>query len=128
MNDDTGLAKFLKARLEEGVNASPPRLESIMRAAADESIAQAARRRFRFRAWGASLIAASLAAACLFVLPDRIAPAPAERTVARVIDLLRASDGDIADASAESIAELLIAWQDAPYEKAISGIARDSMN
>ena len=53
-----------------------------------------------------------------------------ENTVACVIDLLRTADGaeTLSESSADSesegtsVAEMLLAWQDAPYESAIADL------
>ena len=125
MIEDSELSEFVKSRLEEGLDGEPPRLAAIERLAEIERFARTAERRSRWRAWsGSSLVAATLAVACSFaVLFIREEPAP-ESTVARVIDLLRASDGDTSELDeGESVAEMLLAWQDAPYESAISGLS-----
>ena len=130
MNEDRELLAFVKGRLEEGVAPAPPRLAEIERVAAEESFARVAERRSRRRLWGASLVAASLVAICSFVVLT-VEPAPSpEQTVASVIDLLRAADGaetlSVPSSDTESeetaVAELLLAWQDAPYESAIADL------
>ena len=76
------------------------------------------------------LVAASLAIVFSFaVLHIDSSPSP-ENTVACVIDLLRTADGDetlsgsSADVESEgtNVAEMLLAWQDSPYESAIADL------
>ena len=76
------------------------------------------------------LVAASLAIVFSFaVLHIDSSPDP-ENTVACVIDLLRTADGvetlSGSSAGVESegtnVAEMLLAWQDAPYESAIADL------
>ena len=130
MNEDRELMDFVKGRLEEGVALSPPRLAEIERAAAAESFAHVAEHRSRRRCTAAMLVAASIAIVFSFaVLHVGSSPKP-ENTVACVIDLLRTADGaeTLAENSAESesgetsVAEMLLAWQDAPYESAIADL------
>ena len=130
MNEYRDVEDFVKGRLEEGVSSSPPHLAEIERAAAAESFASVAGHRSRRRLWVASLVAASLAIAFSFaVLHVDSSPGP-EDTVACVIDLLRTADGaetlSESPAARESegtvVAEMLLAWQDAPYESAIADL------
>ena len=130
MNEYRDIEDFVKGRLEEGVSPLPPRLAEIERAAAAESFARVAEHRSRRRLWAASLVAASIAIVFSFaVLHVDSAPKP-EDTVACVIDLLRTADGaeTLAETSAESeseetaVAEMFLAWQDAPYESAIADL------
>lgn len=125
MNEDKELVRLVRRGLEDGIAGEPPRLREIMQAA---SFAVSARRRHRISKWGgASLVAASLAFVCSFaVLQSHLrpeAPSP-EDTVASVIDILRTADGiDMPSGDESSVAEMLLAWQDAPYEDAISGLS-----
>ena len=130
MNEYNDIEDFVKGRLEEGVSSSPPRLAEIERAAAAESFAHVAEHRSRRRCTVAMLLAASLAIVFSFaVLHVDSTPKP-ENTVACVIDLLRTADGaetlsaTAADSESEetSVAEMLLAWQDAPYESAIADL------
>ena len=130
MNEYRDIEDFVKGRLEEGVSSSPPRLAEIEHAAAAESFANVAEHRSRRRRWAASLVAASLAIVFSFaVLHVDSTPKP-EDTVACVIDLLRTADGaeTLSETSTESelkeatVAEMLLAWQDAPYESAIADL------
>lgn len=130
MNEYRDIEDFVKGRLEEGVSSSPPRLAEIERAAAAESFANVAEHRSRRRRWTASLVAASFAIVFSFaVLHVDSTPKP-EDTVACVIDLLRTADGaeTLSETSAESeleettVAEMLLALQDAPYESAIADL------
>ena len=130
MSEHCDIEDFVKGRLEEGVAPSPPRLAEIERIAAAESFARVAERRSRRRLWATSLVAASIAIVFSFaVFHVDSSPSP-EDTVACVIDLLRAADGaeTLSVASADTgseetaVAELLLAWQDAPYESAIADL------
>ena len=130
MNECRNIEDFVKGRLEEGVSPLPPRLVEIERAAAAESFARVAEHRSRLRRTAAMLVAASLAIVFSFaVLHIDSSPSP-ENTVACVIDLLRTADGDetlsgsSADVESEgtNVAEMLLAWQDAPYESAIADL------
>ena len=132
MNEYRDIEDFVKGRLEEGVALSPPRLAEIERVAAAESFARVAECRSRRRLWAASLVAASIAIVFSFaVLHIDSSPKP-ENTVACVIDLLRTADGaeTLSEASADSeseetaVAEMLLAWQDAPYESAIADLTK----
>jgi len=76
------------------------------------------------------LVAASLAIVFSFAILH-IDPSPKpEDTVACVIDLLRTADGaeTLSESSAvvepgeTAVAEMLLAWQDAPYESAIADL------
>ena len=97
-----------------------------MRVAAEASFA-AAERRSRNRLWQSSLAAACVAVACSFAVIHRqtVSPTP-EATVACVIDLLRAADGTASASDESSVEEMLLAWQDAPYESAVSGLVADN--
>jgi len=130
MNEYRDIEDFLKGRLEEGVSSSPPRLAEIERVAAAESFNLVAEHRSRRRCTATMLVAASLAIVfSLAVLHIDSSPKP-ENTVACVIDLLRTADGaeTLAEASTNSeseetsVAEMLLAWQDAPYESAIADL------
>ena len=132
MNEYRDIEDFVKGRLEEGVSPLPPRLAEIERAAAAESFARVAEHRSRRRLWAASLVAASIAIVFSFaVLHVDSTPKP-EDTVACVIDLLRTADGaeTLAETSAATeseetaVAEMLLAWQDAPYESAIADLTK----
>ena len=130
MNEYRDIEDFVKGRLEEGVALSPPHLAEIERAAAAESFAHVAESRSRRRCTVAMLVVASLAIVFSFaVLHIDSSPTP-ENTVACVIDLLCTADGaeTLSEVSADSesgevaIAEMLLAWQDAPYESAIADL------
>ena len=130
MNEYRDIEDFVKGRLEEGVSSSPPRLAEIERAAAAESFANVAEHRSRRRRWTASLVAASFAIVFSFVVLHVDSTPKPEDTVACVIDLLRTADGaeTLSETSTESeleettVAEMLLAWQDAPYESAIADL------
>ena len=127
MTEDIELANFIKGRLEGDVRRDPPHFEEIMRAASEAAFAAAAVRRAHRRLWLSSLAAACVAVACSFAVMHRHASSPApEATVACVIDLLRAADGTESARDDASVVEMLLAWQDAPYESAISGLVADN--
>ena len=128
MSEDRELMNFVKSRLEDGLSHEPPRMDEIMRAAREESFARAARQRSRRRLWGASLAAASFALVCSFAAFFAQTESPShENTVANVIDLLRTADGEASSSGeAASVAEMLLAWQDAPYEAAVAGLVADA--
>ena len=48
-------------------------------------------------------------------------PSP-EQTVVNAIDLLSTFDGDELDVETNSVVEVLLAWEDAPYKDAVSDI------
>ena len=130
MNEYRDIEDFVRGRLEEGVPPLPTRLAEIERAAAAESFARVAEHRSRRRRTTALLVAASLAIVFSFaVLHIDSSPKP-ENTVACVIDLLRTADGaeTLSESSAvvepgeTAVAEMLLAWQDAPYESAIADL------
>jgi len=122
MTEDIEFMDFIKGRLEEGVPGEAPRMDAIVRLATAESFACIAENRSRRRLWGASLVAASLAVACVFSVFVAKPSNDAENTVARVIDLLRTADGVEVETEESSVAEMLLAWQDAPYESAIADL------
>ncbi len=146
MNEDAKLNDFLKERLEAGVPGEPPRLETILHAASAAAQARAAARRRSVLLWGGLLAAASLAVLCFFAVHFRtsspsasspsqpalassptptpspsVAPSP-EQTIVNAIDLLSTFDGDELDVETNSVVEVLLAWQDAPYKDAVSDI------
>ena len=123
MNEDIEFNAFLKSRLEEGTGMAPSSLVEIERAAVREAAARSAEHRVRVRRWGgAFLLAASLAAAAgFFVMQAATAPTP-EETVADAIELLSVTD-ETELKETDSVAEMLLAWQDAPYENAVSDLS-----
>lgn len=122
MNEDKELARFLKKRLEGGVAGEPPRMEEILRAAAAAGAARDAARRSRRWLVGSSLAAATLAlTACLAMVCMRPEGPSPESTVEDVIAILCAADGVDSTADGASVVDRLLAWQDAPYVKAVSG-------
>ena len=130
MNEYRDIEDFVKGRLEESVSSLPPRLAEIERAAAVESFARVAEHRSRRRRTTALLVAASLAIVFSFAILH-IDPSPKpEDTVACVIDLLRTADGAetlsessaVVESGETTVAEMLLAWQDAPYESAIADL------
>ena len=146
MNEDSELNDFLKERLEADVSGDPPRLDEILHAASAAVQARMDARRRSVRLWGGLLAAASLAVLCLFAVhlwtsspsassPSQLSqasspvptsspsdvPSP-EQTVVDAIDLLSTFDGDELDVETNSVVEVLLAWQDAPYKDAVSDI------
>ena len=144
MNEDVKLNDFLKERLEAGVPGEPPRLDAILHAASAAAQARAAARRSRVCLWGGLLAVASLAVLCLFAIHLRkpssspsspqlaASPVPTsssaydvpspEQTVVDAIDLLSMVDGENLEVETNSVEEVLLAWQDAPYENAVSDL------
>ena len=146
MNEDAKLNDFLKERLEAGVSDEPPRFDAILHVASTAAQTRAAVRRSRVRLWGVLLIAASLTVICLFAVhfwssppssslpsPPQVAvqptptPTPAsmpspEQTVVDAIDLLSMADGENLGVETNSVEDVLLAWQDAPYENAVSAL------
>ena len=146
MNEDAKLNDFLKERLEGDVPVEPPRLEAILHAASAAAQARAAARWRSVCLWGGLAAAASLAVLCLFAVHFRTSSPPAsspsqpalassptptsspsvvpspEQTVVNAIDLLSTLDGDELDVETNSVVEVLLAWQDAPYKDAVSDI------
>ena len=131
MSEFRDIEDFVKGRLEEDVKGEAPRMEEILSLATAESFARVAEHRSRVRRAAAMLVAASLAIAffSFAVLCIDSSPRP-EATVACVIDLLRTADGEetLSEPSADvqteeiAVAEMLLAWQDAPYESAIADL------
>ncbi len=138
MKEDSKLIDFVKDRLEGNAPGDPPRFDAILSEASACARARALARRSRTRIWGGALAAAMLAVACIFVVHLRQRPSPPDGMVVReavsqeaqsgavvadVIDILRVVDGEeLEDEEATSEAEILLAWQDAPYEDAVSGL------
>ena len=143
MNEDAKLNDFLKDRLETGVSGEPPRLDAILQAASAAAQTRTAARRSSVRLWGGLLAAASLAVLCLFAVhlwvppttpssPHQVAqPVPShsltsmpspEQTLVGAIDLLSMADGDNIEVETNAVEDVLLAWQDAPYEDAVSDL------
>ena len=127
MSEDRELMDFIKAKLEGDVHAEPPGFKEILHFAAKMSEERA--KVWRPFLWGMSLVAASLLAVCSFVAVSRpqAKASSQERTIANVIDILRAADGIEATTGESSVADMLLAWQDVPYESAISELCTDAM-
>ena len=136
MKEDGKLIDFLTERLEGDLPGDPPRLDAILREA---TVCARARSRVRFLRtciWGGALVAAVLAIICIFAVHVQPHPLPSEdvavqgglseetssnKVVADVIDILRAVEGDeLEEEEDASEVEVLLAWQDAPYENAVS--------
>ena len=134
MKEDGKLIGFLAERLEENLPGDPPRLDAILREATACARARSRVRRLRTCIWGGALAAAAvLAVICIFAVHVQPRPQPSEEVavqgdvskevVADVINILRAVDGDELEEEEEaSEVEMLLAWQDAPYENAVSGL------
>lgn len=152
MNEDAKLNDFLKERLEAGVPSEPPRLEAILHAASAAAQTRAVARRSRIRLWGGLLVAASLTVICLFAVhfwapspsssspsspslppspqvavqstssPTSVSQPSPEQTVVDTIDLLSMADGENLGVETNSVEDVLLAWQDAPYENAVADL------
>ena len=138
MKEDGKLIDFLTERLEGDVPGNPPRLDAILREATSCARARSRIRRLRTCIWGGALAAAVLAVICIFAVHVQPHPLPSEGdavqevasqataskdVVVDVIDILRTVDGDELEEEEEaSEVEMLLAWQDAPYEDAVSGL------
>lgn len=121
MKECKELEDFIRGRLEGEFAGEPPRLDAIMRAASEAAASRAAASRSRRIVWGALLAAASLAVLLsASVAALQTGTASSADTIAEVIDLLQ-SDGETVSNST-SVVERFLAWQDAPYEQAISGL------
>ena len=112
MNEDRDFENFLKDRLEAGVEVTPAALEGILRAAEE---APALR---RVRPWWRALpMAASFLV--IFALAVLLARGPASRASAgaavEALQLLCEAGEVVTDAETATAADLLLAWQDAPY-------------
>ncbi len=110
MIEDEALNAFLKAKLEEDVTVPPVNLGVVGRW----------RPRFRRIAPAAALAAASLMVVCTFLswkVEQRSRSNAADICAIRVIDFLEECDGTAVEGANESLAERLLAWQDAPYEE-----------
>ena len=138
MKEDGKLIDFLAKRLEGNVSGDPPRLDAILREATACARARSRMRRLRTCIWGGALAAAVLAVICIFAVHVQPHSLPtkdvavqggvsketsSEEVVVDVINILRAVDGDELEEEEEaSEVEMLLAWQDAPYEDAVSGL------
>ena len=133
MKEDGKLIGFLAERLEENLPGDPPRLDAILREATACARARSRLRRLRTCIWGGALAAAVLAVICIFAVHVQPRPLPSEEVavqggvseevVADVINILRAVDGDeLEEEEDASEVEMLLSWQDAPYEDAVSGL------
>ena len=135
MNDDGRLNEFIKDRLEADISVEPPRMEAIVEAASRAAANRKVARMSHTRIWGGAMAAAALAAICLFTVhmqtPQRAETGEPQNqsnyaVVADMIDLLRTVDGyepmQLEATGDDSIADKMLAWQDAPYEQAISGL------
>ena len=135
MNEDGKITEFLKNRLKADIPSEPPRMEAIIEAASRAAANRKVARHPHMRIWGGFLAAAALAAICIFTVHMQTLEAPRidagqnqsnYTIVADMIDLLRVADGyeavELGASQEDSVADKLLAWQDAPYEHAISGL------
>lgn len=122
MTEDGEFVGFIKSCLEDGVPCEAPRMAEIVHAATVESFSRDAAARMRRRRWAVSLVAASLVAVSSFAVLNLWFSRRPENTVACVIDLLRTADGAEIESGESSVAEMMLAWQDAPYESAVADI------
>ncbi len=137
MKEDGKLIDFLTERLEGDVPGNPPRIDAILREATSCARARSRIRRLRTCIWGGALAAAVLAVICIFAVHVQPHPLPSEGdavqevasqataskdVVVDVIDILRTVAGDELEEEETSEVEILLAWQDAPYENAVSGL------
>lgn len=127
MKDDKEFEDFVRGRLEGEFAGEPPRLDAIMHVASEVAASRAAARRSRRRIWCALLAAASLAVILsASVATLQTGTTSPDDTIAEVIDLLR-SEGDVDTVpDGTSAVDRLLAWQDAPYEQAISGLQTEN--
>lgn len=126
MSEDRELMDFIKAKLEGDLPEAPPRFREIMHFAA--TMGTEKNKVWPTRRWLASLAAASLLVICSFVAANMHSNRPSqERTIANVIDILRVVDGGETALCESSVADMLLAWQDMPYESAVSELGADTM-
>lgn len=115
MNLDPMLA-FVKTKLEQDEGVSDAVLARLMTAAKEQTTARHTPFRLSRPVRGAFLLAASLAVAtCGWFFYANAVNARRESNLADVMELLRVADGKGATESS-SIAENLLAWQDAPMD------------
>ena len=115
MNQDPMLA-FVKTKLEQDEGVSDTVLARLMTAAKEQTTARHTSFRLSRPARGAFLLAASLAVAtCGWFFYANAVNARRESNLADGMELLRVADGKGATESS-SIAENLLAWQDAPMD------------
>jgi len=113
------LLNFVKAKLEHGEGLSDAALARLLDEAERQRETSCVRRFSLARAtWDraltASLLAASLAVAtCGWLFHADAVNARRESNLAAIMELLRTADGE-SSAESASIAESLLAWQDAP--------------
>jgi len=111
MNSD--MLNFVKGKLEENEGIAPEALTRLLAAAKnDQAIRQPLRTKHKAQGT-ALLLAASLAvAACGWFIHDNAATRR-ESNLTNVIALLQAADDGL-DSESSSLADTLLAWQDAP--------------
>lgn len=120
MNTEMTTEEFLKAKLEEGVRPSPATLAAIGLMAAREA------RPVR-RPWWQTSIAAAVVVAVFGLAAVLVGPEGSSRvdpTTQAISLLLEANDFEADSASA---ADLLLAWQDAPYAEALASDDSDAL-
>ena len=129
MNEDIDLNDFVRNRLENGLSGDIPHFDDIIQAASSAAVSRKVERRRHLTFWRSSLIAASFAAICSFAaLCLQSGSLAADATIASALDLLRAADGVESAGDESSVADMLLAWQDAPYESAVSDILALNVN
>ena len=127
MKEDKEFEDFVRGRLEGEFAGEPPRLDAIIHAASEAAASRAASRRSRMRIWGALLAAASLAVILsASVATLQMGTSPSDDTIAEVIDLLRSEGDGNSVSDGTSAVDRLLAWQDAPYEQATSGLQTEN--
>ena len=109
MKEDKEFEDFVRGRLEGEFAGEPPRLDAIIHAASEAAASRAASRR----------LSASVATL-------QTGPSPSDDTIAEVIDLLRSEGDGNSVSDGTSAVDRLLAWQDAPYEQAISGLQTEN--
>lgn len=120
MNTEMTTEEFLKAKLEDGVRPSPATLAAIGLMAARE--ARPVRKIWRRASLVAAAAVAVFGVATLFVGPG--APTRDDPTTQAISLLLEANDFE---ADSPSAADLLLAWQDAPYAEALASDDTDAL-
>ncbi len=129
LSEDIAFSNFLKANLEKGVAVSPSTISAILSVARAETEQQK-----RTPLYGSWLKAATLfTAACLMLIcrislftrtddeipfrENAIANRRADEQIVQVIELLNETEGlSLEKVDTMDTADLLLAWQDAPYK------------
>lgn len=129
MNEDTQFEGFLKTRLEEGISLSPKSLAAIQVLAAQEAKRKpSAPHRRPFAAILAA--AAGLAILCGFgvVYLQSQTSHTVDQTIVQTIEFLNdAEELGLTTTNAMDTADILLAWQDAPYTRLQGEIDMDGL-